>query len=785
MTNAKSAQQPWAPSRQQDIRLLTGTAQFIDDIDPPGTLHLAMVRSPLAHAIIKGIRTDEALRMPGVHAVLTGEELVRYAGAQPVVWEHIPNQQPVTARAMAVDRVRYVGRIVAAVAAETRALAEDAAELVEVDYEPLDVVSTVEQALAPGAPLLHPEWGTNVFGSQHYTTGDPAAAWDEAEVKVRGTLRVGRQFGAPLETRGCVATWDRHSDELELWISAQSPNRVREFIGQVFNKPLHSIRVRVPALGGGFGTKADFYGEEVITCLMAWLTGRPVKYIEDRLESFVASAHAREQILDMELGADRDGRIRCLRGRVTAALGGEIGSTGMGPAWLGAIMMPGPYKIPNISVEIRGVVTNRSPYGAYRGWGQPKGNFAMERMMDKLAVELGLDPAEIRRRNFVASDQFPHFNGMLPTYDSGRYAECLDLCLAEIEARGWRQQVAAARDGDVAKGIGLAFYVESTAAGPSRGMNALGLDQSGFDEEWVRMDSTGRVTVYTGHTDMGQGIETALADVVVAELGLRSRSDVTVTWGDTATCPYTGYGTGGSRAGALAGAAVKQAAGALRRKILQVAADLLEADPSDLVLADGRVTVRGNPTTGCTLAEVGFAAYRQVVRLKEGTDPTLEGRAVFDPPAQAYSYGCAAALVEVDRATGRVRVLQYLMSHDCGTVLNPMIVEGQLRGGSMQAIAGALYERIVYDDNGQILTTTFMDYAVPTALEIPPIDLVHMETPSPVIPGGMKGVGEAGVIPGGAAIASAVDDALGRERTFVTELPITAEHVFWMAESRH
>ncbi|MGD9705470.1 MAG: xanthine dehydrogenase family protein molybdopterin-binding subunit [Acidimicrobiia bacterium] len=762
--------------RRDDGPLLTGRATFIDDIRPPGALHIAMVRSDAAHALIRGIDTSEALALAGVHAVLTGEELRRVADPQPIVWTHISNQHPSTSYAMAIDKVRYSGQTVAAVAAETRALAEDAAELVQVNYEDLPVVGSLDRALEPDAPRLFAEWPDNMFGSTSFTHGDVERAFSSADVIVTQQVALGRQFGCSLEGRGCVAEWDPITGKIEVWISAQSPNRVREMLSQVLAVPVHDIRVRVPALGGGFGSKADFYGDEVICCLLSRMTERPVRYIEDRRESFMATAHAREQRIEIELAATKEGEILALRANVVAALGGEIGSTGMGPAWLAAVMMPGPYRVPAAHIDVTGVVTNKTPYGAYRGWGQPKANFAMERAVDLLAATIGTDANSVRRANFVAPDAFPHFNGVAATYDSGRYGECLERCMQRVVDDGWLVFQQQARAESRMVGVGYASYVESTAAGNSRAMAALGLDQAGFDEAVVRMDSSGRVTVLTGQTDMGQGLTTVLAQVCADTLGIRIE-EVSVVFGDTDACPYTGYGTGGSRAGTLAGTAVAMAASDLREQVLTIAAHQLEADAADLEVSGGVVTVRGVPSVSVSFADIGYAAYRRLDRVPPGTPPALQARSVFDPVSQAYSYGSVAVLVEVDPGTGEVDVQEYLMVHDCGTILNPQIVEGQLHGACAQAIGATLLEELVYDEQGQLLTTTFMDYLVPTAQEVPRFTLEHMETPAPSIPGGMKGVGEAGVIPGPSAIVAAIEDALTIPPGTIRRIPLRPEDV--------
>lgn len=764
-----------ARTRQQDIPLLTGDATFIDDVALPGMQTATFLRSSVAHARIVRIDVDRASKLPGVRAVYTGADLAAHLGPQPIVWTSIESEEA-SSIAIAVDTVRYQGHIIALVVADTRATGEDALDLIDVEFDVLPAVTTVEAAMAPGAPLLHEGWASNRYGGRVYRSGDVEQAWEEADVVVEETLRFGRQTGAPLEPRGCVADWNPHSGELDITISAQSPNRVREFLGDILGIPLHRLRVRVPALGGGFGTKADFYAEEVLTCLASRLVGRPVKFIEDRAESFHASAHAREQILTVSLAARQDGTILGLRGKITGVLGGEIGSTGMGPTWLGAALMPGPYRIGHVEVEIQSVVTNKTPYGAYRGWGQPKGNFAMERVMDSLSRELGIDPVELRRMNLVAADDFPYANGMGQTYDSGRYAETLDLALTQIDELGWRGRRENARKEGRRLGIGLACYVEATAPGPSRAMNANGMNHSGFDQSYLKMDSTGGVTLLTGHTDMGQGLLTVLAEAVAQELGL-SPDEVQVRWGDTAAAPYTGYGTGGSRAGALATVSARIAARKLRAKIVGIAAYMLKAPGEQIELAESHAFVRGERTRRLPIAAIGMAAYRRIADLEPGTEPTLVAHGVHDPSAQAYANGVAAALVEVDPETGQTKVCDYVVAHDCGTVLNHDIVVGQIQGATAQALGGALSEELVYGQDGRLRTTDFVDYVIPSATEVPTCRVVSLTTPSPVVPGGMKGAGEGGSIPAASAIASAIDDAFDQQ-IFVSHVPATPERLY-------
>lgn len=758
--------------RTEDRRLLTGRTQYLDDIVLPRMLEAAILRSPHPHARIISIDATDALALPGVYAVLTGSQLQEVVGPQPILHHVVPEQKMTEHRALATDKVRYVGEAVAAVAAVDRYVAEDALGLIDVEYDLLPAVITLEDALAPDAPRLYEEWPDNISGAMTVPKGDVDAAFAQADVIVSDQLYWGRQTGAPMETRGAVASWDPITDRLDISISTQAPNLARDFLGEVFGIPTERIRVRTPDVGGGFGNKFDFYAEEVIAAELSRRTGRPVKIVEDRLESFVANAHSREQLIDVEVAATRDGQILGMKGTFTAVLGGVLATPGMGPPWASMASLTGPYDVPHVSSTVIGVVTNRSPYGAYRGWGQPKGNFAHERIIEKLAAELGLPPNEVRMKNLVKDDQFP-YQSVAFVLDSGRYGACLDMTRDAVEARGWPARKAEGAAQGRSLGIGYSFHTEVSATGNSRIMTLIGIRHSGFDEEIVRIDSTGGVTVKTGLSAMGQGVQTALGQVAADTLGVPLES-VTVLTGDTETMPFTGYGTGGSRGGPVGGATVQAASRRLRDKVLRIAAEMLEAAAGDLEIRDGVIGIAGagdGPTV--TVRDVADAAYRTAGRLPEGEEPGLEEREVFDPPANAFSYGVTAVLLEVDRETGQVILHDYLLAHDCGTVINPLIVDGQLHGGAAQAIGGALYEEIVYGPDGQPQTTTFMDYLLPTACEVPPFATLHMETPSPLIPGGYKGMGEAGTISGPSAILSGIDDALADLGVHLTRLPVT------------
>lgn len=767
--------------RTHDPRLMTGRSQYVDDVVLPGMLEAALLRSPHAHARIVSVDVSAALAHPGVFAVLTGSDAEQLCAApQPLLHQVIPGQHRSNLYALATDKVRYVGHPVAAVAAVDRYVAEDALGLIDVEYEILPVVATLEDALAEDAPKLYDSWPDNVSGQATTVHGDVDAAFAQADLIVSDSLSWKRQMGTPLETRGAVATWDPFSDKLDIWLSTQAPNLARDLLGEVLGMPTERIRVRTPDVGGGFGNKFDFYAEEVIAALLSKLAGgKPVKIIEDRIESFVATVHSREQRLEVEVAATSDGKILGMRSTVHGVLGGQLGMAGMGPIWAASGAMTGAYAIRNYEATVLGVVTNRAPYGSYRGWGAPKANFACERVIDKLARTLGMTPNDVRRRNLVQPDQLPYENLKGSVYDSGDYPACLALAEKAAAERGWAERQAAAKAEGRSLGIGYAFHIEQTGAGPSRVLNMIGIQHSGFDEEIVRIDSTGGVIVRSGLSIMGQGLETTLAQVVADSLGV-PLSSVTVLTGDTETTAFTGYGTGASRGAMLGGAALLGGCARLRAKILRVAEEQLEADPDDLEIVEGRISVAGAPGgASTTIREIADACYRRLSgRLPDGEMPTLEEREVYDPETVAFSYGATAVLLEVDRETGGVTLHDYLLAHDCGTVINPMIVDGQLHGGAAQAIGGALYEEIVYDAEGQPLTTTFMDYLLPTASEIPPFTTLHMSTPAPGNPGGFKGVGEAATISGPSAIASAIDDALADLEIHITSLPVTPPKLY-------
>ena len=768
--------------RREDAELLTGRGRFIGDLTRPGMLHAVFLRSPYPHARIGAIDAERARSMPGVHAVLTGADLPADLGAQPNT--HLFGERETPYYALARGRARYAGEPVAVVVAESTYVAEDAREEIVVDWDPLPSVGNVERALAGDAPLVYDDrdWPDNVAATFEKEMGDVDRAFEEADLVVTERYRIQRQFGCSLEARGALAEWDANVDELTLWTSSQIVHIARDLLASVLGIPEHRVRVLVPRVGGGFGAKFHFYPEETAVALAARATGRPVRWIEDRTESFLATVHAREQRVEITMAAREDGTITAVKGDLVGDMGAAMHTVGYGPLWLTSVMITNVYEIPNARVRARAVVTNKTPLGSFRGWGQPQANFVVERTMDRVADELGIDRAELRRRNFIPPEHLPR-KGLHHTFDSGDYEACLDRALELLAERGRRERQRELRDEGRHVGIGISFYTENTALGPSRMINEGGVQQGGYDIARVRVEPGGEVTLYTGLCEMGQGLTNALAQVCADNLGVHP-DQIKVVTGDSSQVPYTGYGTGASRGASVGGAAVMKASRKVREKALRIAGHMLEADPQDLEAEDGRIFVRGTPSASVTMADVGRAAYIRAIELPEGEDPGLEAIEAFDPPQMAWPYGTNVAVVEVDVETGEVSFLDYIYVHDCGTIVNPTIVEGQIQGGVAQGIGAALFESLPYDEEGQPLFGTFMEYVLPTAAELPRLVMEHQHTPSPNIPGGMKGVGEAGAIGSPAAVVAAIEDALAPYGVRINETPVTPSAILDMVAAR-
>lgn len=764
--------------RREDAELLTGSGRFVGDLNRPGMLHAVFLRSPYPHARIESIDTSAALALPGVHAVLTGADLPDDLGAQPNT--HLFGERETPYYALARDRVRYAGEPVALIVADSQYVAEDARDEIAVDWDPQPSVGDAQLALAEDAPLVWPDhdWPDNVCATFEKEMGDVDRAFEEADVVVTESYRIQRHFACSLEGRGVLAEWDENVGELTLWTSSQIVHIARDLLAAVLGLPENRIRVIVPRIGGGFGAKFHFYPEETAVALAARATGRPVRWVEDRLESFLATVHARQQQIEISMAARRDGTIIGVKGDVVGDMGAAMHTVGYGPLWLTSVMLTSVYEIPSARVRARAVVTNKTPLGSYRGWGQPQANFYVERTVDRLAGELGMDPADLRRRNFIPPERLPR-KSLHHTLDSGDYRACLDRALEMLAERGWRERQAELREAGRHVGIGVSFYTENSALGPSRMINEGGVQQGGYDIARVRVEPGGEVTVYTGLCEMGQGVTSALAQVCADNLGVHPES-VHVVHGDSSQVPYTGYGTGASRGAAVGGASVMKASRAARAKVMRIAAHMLEANEDDLEAEDGRIFVRGTPSVSVTMADVGRAAYLRAIDLPEDEDPGIEFVEAFDPPQFAWPYGANIAVVEVDVETGVVSFLDYIYVHDCGTIVNPMIVEGQIQGGVAQGIGAALFEDMPYDEEGQPLFATFMEYVLPTAAELPRLAMEHQHTPSPNIPGGMKGVGEAGAIGSPAAVVAAIEDALSPYGVRITATPVTPAKIVEM-----
>jgi aerobic carbon-monoxide dehydrogenase large subunit len=751
--------------RKEDPRLLTGRGKYAADFRLPGMLHAAALRSPHAHARLGAIRAKAALALRGVVAVVTGEDLgpigripVRLGQTRPGVSAGL---QPPLAR----EKVRYVGEPVAIVIAESRYLAEDALDLMEVDYDPLPTVADARRAVEREAPMLHEAIAGNLVDTLQTHRGDAARALAGAAHRVSERFTIQRHTGVPMETRGLTAAYDRGTGVLRLWGVAKVPHFNRRVLADLLGYPEHLIHFVELEVGGGFGVRGEFYPEDLVVPWAAMRLGRPIQWIEDRREHLMATNHSRQQSHDIEIGFDANGRIVALMDRFVTDMGAYIRTHGVVVPELTAALLPGPYRIPHYSCEIRCVLTNKTPTGTYRGPGRFECTFVRERLMDIAAGRLGLDSLELRRRNFITPAEMPYEVGgaslnQRTVYDCGDYRSAFDQALEAVDYEAARADQAAARRQGRYVGVGVGCLVEKAGLGP-------------WEYARVEVDATGHVVVYSGVAAVGQGIETTLAQVCADELNVSPES-VTVVHGDSAQVPF-GVGGFASRGAAVALPAALEAARKVRAKIVRVAAGILEAAAEDLVLEGGAVHVRGVPDRKVSFAVLARAA----VPGPPGMEPGLCAAHFFEAPKMTYPYGTHVAVVEVDADTGCVKLLKYAIAYDIGRAVNPMIVDGQLVGALAQGIGGALLEELVYDEQGQLLTTTFMDYLVPTAMEMPDSTTVRIleETPTPLNPLGVKGVGEGGSSGCGGAIANAVADALAPLGVSVTALPLSPDRL--------
>jgi carbon-monoxide dehydrogenase large subunit len=737
--------------RKEDPRLITGTATYTDDIVLPRMAHAALTRSPEAHARIVSVDDAAARDMPGVIAVYTGADLKDAIGTLPCVHSIEGLKEP-PHPALAFERVNYAGDAVAVVVAESAAQAEDAARAVVAEYASLPVVTDVVKAAGEDAALVHPDLETNIAFTAVTDIGDIEEAFAGAGVVIREHIVNQRQIPIAMEPRAVVAEYDAGYDKLTVWSSTQVPHFLRLLVAAVCGHPEHRVRVIAPEVGGGFGSKLNFYAEEALVAHLAKALRRPVKWTARRTEDILATIHGRDQVCELEIAAGNDGALRGIRATLYQDLGAYHQLLTPVIPGLTVGMMPGCYTLKNLHVTLHGVFTNKTPTDAYRGAGRPEATFVIERAMDLIARELDLDPVAVRRLNFPAPDAFPFTSATEMQYDSGNYQGSLDALLERVDYDDLRRRQQERRDAGELVGVGLSTYVEVCGIGPSAAMTA-----GGWEACELEVRRTGKVVVKTGISPHGQGQETTFAQIVADGLGL-TPDDVEVLHGDTDTVEQ-GIGTFGSRGQAVGGAALSRCIATIQGKARRIAAHLLEASEEDIVFEGGKLFPKGVPAKAMAFQQIVDAAY-VASALPPEIEPGLSATHFFDPPNFTFPFGAHLALVSIDRDTGAVTIERYVAVDDCGHIINPMIVEGQIHGGIAQGIAQALYEHAVYDGNGQLTTGTLMDYAVPKAAYMPKFELAHTVTPTPVNPLGAKGVGEAGTIASSAAVINAVVDAL-------------------------
>ena len=755
--------------RREDPRLITGTATYVEDIELPGMHYAAVVRSPHPAAKITGIDTQAAEQHPGVVAVYTGKD-IDHLGAVPCGIS-LPDLRIPHHHLLAQDRVYYVGHPVAVVVANDRYIAADAIDLVEVEYEPTDSVSEPEEALADGAPAVHAEWADNVAFTHHQEGGDIEKAFAEADVIVKERIVSQRLAPSAMEPRGTVASWNSGDETLTVYSSTQIPHILRTLMAGVLGLPEHKLRVIAPEVGGGFGSKCELYPEEALTAFIAMKIGKPVKWVLTRRDEFLATIHGRGHIDYYELAAKKDGTMLGLKVKIIQ----DVGSFHMllTPAMptLSVLMLPGLYSFKNVHADVVGVFTHRMATDLYRGAGRPEATHGIERMVEVLAAELGMDPVELRIKNFVPPSDFPYDTPMGVSYDSGNYAAILEKAVDTVGYSQLRQEQQESRQQGRLMGIGIATYGEICAFGPSPA-----LPTGGWESATVKIEPSGQVTIMTGVSPHGQGSQTTFSQIAADELGVDIDS-ISVAHGDTSTVQH-GVGTFGSRNTAVGGTALVLAIRELKEKIETYGAMLLESD--DVTYADGVCTCNKTGKT-VPLGEIAMTSWIGP-NYPPNTQPGLIATNYWEPPNFAFPFGAHIVVSEVDPETGEVAIKRYLAVDDCGKVINPLLVDGQVHGGVAQGLGQALYEQVVYDDTGQLITGEYMDYALPKAAMVPTIETDRTETPSPVNPLGVKGVGEAGTIAASPAVVNSVVDALSHLGVRHIDMPLTPEKIWKLVQ---
>ena len=763
--------------RSEDARLITGKTQWTDNIQLPGMCYVAFLRSPHAHARITNIDVSPAKGRTGVIAAFAGQDFADEQGALPCAWPVTEDMVHPDYLPLAINEVRFVGEPVAIVVARDRYAAADALEAIEVDYEPLPPVLDMEEALKEGADLVHGDKGTNKTYTWVFEQGDNEAAWRDAPVVIERRYIQQRLIPSAMEPRAVVVA--PVGDEYTMWSATQVPHILRTVLSVITAIPEQKIRVIAPDVGGGFGSKIGVTAEEVVLMLAARRLGRPLKWTESRSEGNLTVHHGRDQIQDIAIAADRDGKLRGLRVKLLADMGAYLRLVGPGVPLLGAFMYNAIYKMDALSFTCSGVFTNKTPTDAYRGAGRPEATYAIERLMDELAVELNLDPIEVRRRNWIKHEEFPYTTIAGLTYDSGNYEAATEKALQAFEYDKLRAEQADRRErGDpVQLGIGISTYTEMCGIAPSRVLGSLNFGGGGWEYASVRMLATGKVEAVIGTSPHGQGHDTTMAQIIADKLGV-PWEDVKVLHGDTATS-HKGLDTYGSRSLAIGGVAVVNACDKVLEKAKRAAAHLMEASEQDIEFANGAFSVRGVAESSLPIQDVAFAV-NLAHNLPDGMEPSLDSDATFDPENFSYPHGTHLCAVDVDTETGFVKIRKYVAVDDVGKVINPLIVDGQVHGGLAQGIAQALYEEGVYDADGNLTTTTLADYLVPSAPDLPTFHTDRTETPATTNPLGVKGVGEAGTIASTPAVVGAVVDALRPLGINDVRMPCTPERV-WQA----
>lgn len=758
--------------RVEDRRMLLGHSKYLPDLEVPGMTHAAFLRSPHAHAKILSIDTTEAENLEGVVAIFTGADIAAHTNPMVSALQR-PESVACTKPVLAVDKVRHVGEAMAIVIAESRYIAEDAIDLIQVEWEVLPAVTDAEAAIADGAPQLHDDIPNNNIGHIEYTKGDVEKAFAEADHVFSKRLHTHRHMAAPMETRGVLAIYDAASDDMTMYSSTQMPHFIRTLLIPVIGFKESKFRIITPEVGGGFGQKCHVFAEEAVVPVAAKLVGRPVKWVEDRYENLAASAHAKEVIGYLDIAVTKEGKMTAMRARYI----GDGGAYSIYP-WTSLIdpltaasLTTGIYDVQNLSFVVDGALTNKCQTGAYRGVGWTPGHTLREVLIDEIAAALGIGPVEFRLMNTIPSEPYVSASGM--KYDGGSYRESIEAAAKMLDYEGFRDRQKEARAQGRYLGIGFSPFVEPTAWG-SHTAKANGFPAEFYDSASIEITPDGSVIVTNGLQNHGQGHETSLAQVAADHLGVRLE-DVRVIEGDTGRAVY-GMGTYASRSAVIGGGSIMRAAADVKKKLVQMAAHALEVSPEDIDLFNGVATVKGVPGKQMTVAQIAGLAHFGGPARPDGVEPALTSTRYYDPP-ENYANGITAVVVEVDPETGLVEILKCAAVEDCGTVLNPLILDGQVCGALAQGFGGALYEDLIYNEDGQFLSGSLVDFLYPAATEMPSVDIAHIETPSTVTEGGIKGAGEAGTISGAAAVGNAVADALREFNVKVTQMPIPPDTV--------